>query len=108
MLPNALSPGLAYQWNFTDNRYADIDLSPPIYRPIVSAVVTWLSDFSIVLQYRTDHRYCISAVMLTYTDISVLPIWAISANTDMPTLIISQLPNAMPSIKEAYQWIYFF
>ena len=28
--------GLAYRWNFTDNRYADIDLSFPIYRPEVS------------------------------------------------------------------------
>ena len=29
--------GLAYRWNITDNRYADIDLSAPIYRPIISA-----------------------------------------------------------------------
>ena len=35
-------------------------------------------------------RY-ISAVMLKDTDISVLPIWAISADTDMPTLVNTYL-----------------
>ena len=43
-LPMGLAPGLAYRWNFTDNRYADIDLSPPIYRPIVSADILALTN----------------------------------------------------------------
>ena len=37
-----------------------------------------------------DYRYSISAVMLTNADISVLPIWAISADTDIATLVMSE------------------
>ncbi len=50
--------GLAYRWNFTDNRYADIDLSLPIYQPIVSA-----DTIVFIHRYVTDYRYCISADM---------------------------------------------
>ena len=72
---NGMSPGLAYQWNFTDKQYTDIDLSLPIYRPIVSADIK-IADIA-------DRLICICR---NDNDTSISLILDISADTNMPTL----------------------
>ena len=65
-----------------------------IFLPILCSILTDIH------RYVTDYRYCISARMITDTDISVLPIWAISADISYRPIPICQ-PCSKPSTSKA-------
>ena len=72
----------------------DIGTTEPIYRPISKLVSSMHISRDIGISATTD------------TDISVLPILAISADTDMPTLIFTKSEGNLQNTTQSYNPIY--